>query len=109
LWAARIRLAVECCNVAVDELQATGLCLTPEPQAVTELKAIDRKEQRIFAAVQPGGEIRYQPGFGNRKSICRVEEPGHDSGQGRPLKREILYGVPREDLRNGRLRLERIA
>ena len=23
-------------------------------------------EQRIFAAVQPGEEVRYQPGFGNR-------------------------------------------
>ena len=32
----------------------------------TELKAIDRMEERIFNAVQPGGEIKYQPGFGNR-------------------------------------------
>ena len=48
------------------EWQAEGLCLTTEPQAVQELKAIDRMEQRIFQAVQPGEEIRYQPGFGNR-------------------------------------------
>ena len=48
------------------EWQATGLCLTTEPQAVPELKAIDRMEQRIFQAVQPGEEIKYQPGFGNR-------------------------------------------
>lgn len=48
------------------EWQATGLCLTAEPQAVPELKAIDRMEQRIFAAVQPGEEVKYQPGFGNR-------------------------------------------
>jgi hypothetical protein len=48
------------------EWQATGLCLTTEPQAVPELKAIDRIEQRIFQAVQPGEEIKYQPGFGNR-------------------------------------------
>ena len=34
--------------------------------AVPELKAIDRMEQRIFQAVQPGDEIKYQPGFGNR-------------------------------------------
>jgi hypothetical protein len=33
---------------------------------VPELKAIDRMEQRIFQAVPPGEEIRYQPGFGNR-------------------------------------------
>jgi hypothetical protein len=46
--------------------QSEGLCLTTEPQAVPELKAIDRIEQRIFAAVQPGEEIKYQPGFGNR-------------------------------------------
>jgi hypothetical protein len=48
------------------EWQATGLCLTTEPEAVQEVKAIDRMEQRIFQAVPPGEEIRYQPGFGNR-------------------------------------------
>jgi hypothetical protein len=48
------------------EWQTTGLCLTTEPQAITEVKAIDRMEQRIFQAVQPGEEIKYQPGFGNR-------------------------------------------
>lgn len=48
------------------EWQAEGLCLTTEPQAVPELKAIDHIERRIFSAVQPGEEIRYQPGFGNR-------------------------------------------
>jgi hypothetical protein len=48
------------------EWQANGLCLTTEPQGVPELKAIDRMEQRIFVAVQPGEEIKYQPGFGNR-------------------------------------------
>lgn len=48
------------------EWQAEGLCLTSEPEAVTELKAIDRMEQRIFQAVKPGEEIKYQPGFGNR-------------------------------------------
>jgi len=48
------------------EWQATGLCLTAEPQPVQEAKAIDRMEQRIFQAVQPGEEIKYQPGFGNR-------------------------------------------
>jgi hypothetical protein len=48
------------------EWQVTGLCLTTEPQAVQEVKAIDRMEQRIFLAVQPGAEIKYQPGFGNR-------------------------------------------
>lgn len=48
------------------EWQATGLCLTTEPQAVPELKAIDRMEQRIFGATQPGDEIKYHPGFGNR-------------------------------------------
>jgi len=51
------------------EWQAEGLCLTTEPQAVTELKAIDRMEQRIFQAVQPGDEIKYQPGFGNRNTF----------------------------------------
>ena len=48
------------------EWQPEGLVLTTEPQAVPELKAIDRMEQRIFQAVPPGEEIRYQPGFGNR-------------------------------------------
>jgi hypothetical protein len=48
------------------EWQPEGLVLTTEPQAVQELKAIDRMEQRIFQAVQPGEEIKYQPGFGNR-------------------------------------------
>jgi hypothetical protein len=48
------------------EWQAEGLCLTTEPQAVPELKAIDHMEQRIFHAVQPGEEVKYQPGFGNR-------------------------------------------
>jgi hypothetical protein len=48
------------------EWQTEGLCLTTEPQAVSELKAIDRMEQRIFNAVQPGGEIKFQPGFGSR-------------------------------------------
>jgi hypothetical protein len=48
------------------EWQAEGLVLTAEPQAVPELKAIDRMEQRIFQVVQPGEEIKYQPGFGNR-------------------------------------------
>jgi hypothetical protein len=48
------------------EWQAEGLVLTTEPQAVPELKAIDRMEQRIFQTVQPGEEIKYQPGLGNR-------------------------------------------
>lgn len=48
------------------EWQAEGLCLTTEPQAVPELKAIDHMERRIFSAIKPGDEIRYQPGFGNR-------------------------------------------
>jgi hypothetical protein len=48
------------------EWQAQGLCLTTEPQPVAEVKAIDRMEQRVFQAVPPGEEIKYQPGFGNR-------------------------------------------
>lgn len=48
------------------EWQATGLVLTTEPQPVEEVRAIDRMEQRVFAAVNPGEEIKYQPGFGNR-------------------------------------------
>ncbi len=49
------------------EWQSTGLCLTTEPQAVPEVRAIDRMEQRIFATVQPGDEIPgYQPSFGPR-------------------------------------------
>jgi hypothetical protein len=48
------------------EWQKDGLCLTSEPQAIPELRAIDKMEQRIFGAVQPGEEIKYQPGFGNR-------------------------------------------
>jgi hypothetical protein len=48
------------------EWQSEGLCLTTEPQAVPELRAIDKMEQRIFAAVQPGEEVRYQPELGNR-------------------------------------------
>lgn len=48
------------------EWQTEGLCLTTEPQAVEEVKAIERMEQRVFGAVQAGEEIKYQPGFGNR-------------------------------------------
>jgi hypothetical protein len=48
------------------EWQSEGLCLTTEPQAVPELRAIDRMEQRVFGMVQPGEEVRYQPGLGNR-------------------------------------------
>ncbi|MGC2476642.1 MAG: AAA family ATPase [Candidatus Sulfotelmatobacter sp.] len=48
------------------EWQATGLCLTTEPQPVQEARAIDRMEQRVFGVVQPGEEVRWQPGFGNR-------------------------------------------
>jgi len=48
------------------EWQSEGLVLTAEPQAVEEVRAIDKMEQRVFGVVNPGGEIRYQPGFGNR-------------------------------------------
>jgi hypothetical protein len=48
------------------EWQTEGLCLATEPEAVQEVKAIDRMERPIFSAVQPGEEVRYQPGFGNR-------------------------------------------
>ncbi len=34
--------------------------------AIPELRAIGRMEQRVVAAVEPGEEIRYQPGLGNR-------------------------------------------
>jgi hypothetical protein len=51
------------------EWQAEGLCLTTEPQAVPEQKALDRMEQRVFSAVKPGEEIRYQPGYGNRNAF----------------------------------------
>jgi hypothetical protein len=40
--------------------------LTTEPEAVPELKAIDHMERRIFTTVQPGDEIKYQPGYGSR-------------------------------------------
>jgi len=55
------------------EWQSEGPCLTTEPQAVPELKAINRMEQRIFQAVQPGEEIRYQPGSGNRNLFCECK------------------------------------
>lgn len=48
------------------EWQVCGMVLTTEPVADKEEKAIDRMEQRIFQAVKPGEEIRYQPGFGSR-------------------------------------------
>jgi hypothetical protein len=48
------------------EWKAEGLCLTTEPEAVPELKAIDHMERRIFTTVQPGDEIKYQPGYGSR-------------------------------------------
>ena len=51
------------------EWQAEGLCLTTKPEAVTELTALDRMEQRVFNAVKPGEEIRYQPGYGNRNAF----------------------------------------
>ena len=55
------------------EWQSEGLCLTAEPQAVPELRAIDRMEQRVFATVQPGEEVKHQPGFGNASRISRAE------------------------------------
>jgi hypothetical protein len=36
---------------------------------VPELTALDRMEQRVFAVVKPGEEIRYLPGFGNRNGF----------------------------------------
>jgi hypothetical protein len=75
--------SVRCCTVLprngraetlFSEWQSEGLCLTMEPQAVPELKAIDRMEQRIFAAVQPGEVVRYLPGFGSRNLFFEWEK-----------------------------------
>ena len=49
-----------------SKLRSTDALSLANHQAVPELKAIGRMEQRIFQAVQPGDEIKYQPGFGNR-------------------------------------------
>lgn len=38
-------------------------------------------EQRIFAAVQPGEEIKYQPGFGNRNLFCEWKNRGAVQGK----------------------------
>ena len=48
------------------EWQEKGLCLTNEPLAIPELKAIDKMEQRVFGTTQPGEEIKWRPGLGNR-------------------------------------------
>lgn len=63
------------------EWQSEGLCLTTEPQAVPELRAIDRMEQRIFAAVQPGEVVRHQPGFGNRNLFFEWEKRALKEGK----------------------------
>jgi hypothetical protein len=63
------------------EWQTEGLCLTTEPQAVPELKAIDRMEERIFNAVQPGGEIKFQPGFGNRNLFFAWKDKAMKQGK----------------------------
>ena len=34
----------------------------------------DRMEQRIFQAVQPGEEFKYQPGFGNRNLFLECKK-----------------------------------
>ncbi len=71
------------------EWQANGLCLTTEPQAVPELKAIDRMEQRILQAVQPGEEIKYQPGFGNRNLF--FEWKSRATAQGKVTRSQGKY------------------
>jgi hypothetical protein len=63
------------------EWQAEGLCLTTEPQAVPELKAIDRMEQRVFNAVKPGDEVKYQPGFGNRNLFYQWKTQAASQGK----------------------------
>jgi hypothetical protein len=63
------------------EWQTEGLCLTTEPQAVPELRAIDKMEQRIFAAIQPGDVLRYLPGFGNRNLFFEWEKRALKEGK----------------------------
>jgi hypothetical protein len=63
------------------EWQSEGLCVTTEPRAVPELRAIDKMEQRIFAAVQPGDLVRYQPGFGNRNLFFDWEKRALKEGK----------------------------
>ncbi len=66
------------------EWQPEGLVLTTEPQAVPELKAIDRIEQRIFSAVQPGEEIKLSAGLWQSQSVFRLEK---SCGKGRQRSR----------------------
>src|SRR5690349_12147047 len=72
------------------EWQAEGLCLTTEPQAVPEVRAIDRMEQRVFAAVPPGEEIRYQRRLRKSQSVFRVEESRGCARQGHAVTRKVL-------------------
>jgi len=44
-------------------------------------------EQRVFAAVQPGGEVRFQPGFGNRNLFFEWKDRAMKEGKVERLRR----------------------
>jgi putative DNA primase/helicase len=82
------------------EWQAEGLVLTAEPQAVPEAKAIDRMEQRIFQAVQPGEEIKYQPGFGNRNLFFEWKNQAMTQGKVTRANGKYYRAYPERDAVN---------
>jgi hypothetical protein len=82
------------------EWQANGLCLTTEPQAVEEVKAIDRMELRIFQVVQPGDEIKYQPGFGNRNLFFEWKNRAMEQGKVTRSSGKYYRAYPEKEIVN---------
>jgi hypothetical protein len=69
-----------------------------ESQAVPELKAIDRMELRIFQAVQPGDEIKYQPGFGNRNLFFECKNRAATQGKVTRSNGKYYRAYPEKEL-----------
>jgi hypothetical protein len=69
------------CERFYFEFQTQGLVMVDEPQAVPELRAIDRMEERIFQVVKPGEEVRHQPGFGSRNLFFEWKKKAQAEGK----------------------------
>ena len=82
------------------EWQESGLCLTTEPEAVPEVRAIDRMEARVFAAVQPGEEIKYYPAFGNRNLFFEWKNRATTQGKVTRSNRRHYRAYPEKEVVN---------
>jgi hypothetical protein len=82
------------------EWQVGGMVLTAEPEAVQEVKAIDRMEQRIFLAVKPGDELAYQPAFGNRNLFFEWKKRAHAQGKVCRVSGKWYRAIPEKEAVN---------